>query len=155
MGAPQSSQGSYHGRGSWQINHLDLQWGQLALCLSTAMQGFPSCTTPQEQTPRCPTSGKGAGNLLWADQLTWSLPTTCHQPSSHLPYRFEWAQWTHYNHPTRAAGQQYKPYCKQTYLLGDWYPFTPRPKGAVSQGHPYHPGNQSPQIRRQYDHGGQ
>ena len=30
-----------------------------------------------------------------------------------------------------------------------------RPNDATSQGHPYHPGNQSPQIRRQYDHRGQ
>ena len=31
----------------------------------------------------------------------------------------------------------------------------PDPKDAASQGHPYHPDNQSPEIRRQYDHGGQ
>ena len=75
-----------------KINHLQLQWGQLALCPSTAMVGSPSCTTPQEQAPRCPASGKGTGSLLWADQPTQSPPTACHQPSSCLPHRFEWAQ---------------------------------------------------------------
>ena len=134
MGAPKSSQSDYHGRGGQKINCLHLQWGWLALCPSTAMWGSPSCTTSQEQAPRHPTSGKGAGNLLWADQPTQSLPTACCQPSSHLHHRFEQAWWTHYNHSTRAAGQWYKPYWKQTYLLGDWYPFTPsggaRPKDA-------------------------
>ena len=70
-------------------------------------------------------------------------------PQVVYPYRFEWAQWTHCNHSTRAAGQWYKPYCKWTYLLGDWYPFNPsggiRPKDATSWGHSYHPDNQSPQ----------
>ena len=122
---PKSSQGGYHGRGSQKINCLHIQWSQLALCPSTAMQGSSSCTTPQEQIPRCSTSGIGAGNLLWVDQPTWSLPTACYQPPSHLPYRFEWAWWTHYKYSTRATGQWYKPYHKRTYLLGDWYPFTP------------------------------
>ena len=49
------------------------------------MWGSPSCTTPQELTPRCPTSGKGAGNLLWTDQPTWSLPTACCQPQVIYP----------------------------------------------------------------------
>ena len=150
MGVAQSSQGSYHGRGSQKSNCLHLQWDQLAICPSAAMQGSPSCTTFQEQAPRHSTSGKGAGNLLWENQPTWILPTACHWPSICLPHRFEWAWWICYNHFTRAAGQQYKPYHKQTYLLGDWYPFTlsegTRPKDATSQGHPYHPDNQSPQI---------
>ena len=58
MGAPQSSQGSYHVRGGQKINCLHLQWDWLALCPSTAMWGSPSCPTPQEQAPRHPTSGK-------------------------------------------------------------------------------------------------
>ena len=132
------------------LNCLTLQWHQLALCPITAMQGSPSCITPQEQTPRCPISGKGTENLLWPDQPTQSLPAACHQVSSHLPHRFELAGWTCYNDSTRATGQQYKPHCKWTYLLGDWHPFTPsggtRTKDAASWGHPYHPENQSPQI---------
>ena len=85
MGAPQSSQGSYHGRGGQKINCLHLKWGRLALCLSTAMQRSPSCTTPHEQRPGCPTSGKGAENLLWVDQPTWSPPTACCQPQVIYP----------------------------------------------------------------------
>ena len=91
IGPPQPSQGGYHRRGSGKINCLPPQWHRLAICPSTAMQGSPSCTTPQEQAPRCPISGKGAENLLWMDQPTQSLPAAYCQVSSHLPHRFEWA----------------------------------------------------------------
>ena len=96
---------------------------------SMAVWGPLPCTTPQGWAPGHPTSERGRGDPLWTDQPTQGPPTPCHQPTSHLSCRFEWAWWAHYN-------QQCKPYHKQTYLLGDWYPFTPsggtRPKDTTS-----------------------
>ena len=37
---------------------------------SSTVQGPLPCTTPQGQAPGHPTSGKGGGNPLWADQPT-------------------------------------------------------------------------------------
>ena len=94
--------------------------------------------------------GKAQETFLWVEKTTQSPPVACHQSSSHLPHRFEWAWLTCYNHSTRPAGQQYKSYHKWTYLLRDWYPFTSnegtRSKDATSWGHPYSLNNQSPQI---------
>ena len=70
MGAPWSSQGSYHRRGSWKINHLHLQWGWLTLCPSAVMQGSPSCTTPQNKHLGVPSWGKVQEIICgWISQL--------------------------------------------------------------------------------------
>ena len=137
--------------GSWKINCLHLQWGRLALCPSAAMWGSPSCTTPhapQEQAPRHPTSEKAKETFCGQISQLKIHQLLAISPQVFYAIGLKWAWWTHYNHSTRAARQQYKPYCKWTYLFGDWYPFTPnggtRPKDATSRGHPYHPDNQSP-----------
>ena len=46
------------------------------------------------------------------------LPTPCSQPPSHLPHRFEWAGWAHYNLSARATGQWHKPYHR--WSLSTW-----------------------------------
>ena len=49
------------------LSTLHLQWTQLALCPSTPVQGLQSHTPSQGQAFGHPTSGKGGGELLWAD----------------------------------------------------------------------------------------
>ena len=124
MGGPWSSQGCFYWGGGQEADFLYLQWDQLALCSRIAVWGHLPCTTPQGWALGHPTSERNQGHPWWADQPTCGLPTPCHQLPSHLPHRFEQAGWAHYNLPTRATGQQHKPYCRQTYLLGDWYSIT-------------------------------
>ena len=104
--------------------------------------------TPQGGALGYPTSERGGGGPLWADQPTWGLSTPCCWPPSCLPCRFEWAWWAFYNLPTRVAGQQHKPYCWWTQLLGDWYPITSsggaRPKYTTSWWGLHHHSSQSP-----------
>ena len=167
MGAPQSSQGGYHGRGSQKINHLYLQWGQLALCPSAAMQGSPSCMTPQEQVPRHPTSGKGTGNLLWVDQ-PWISQLEVHQLLASSPQVIYAIGMNGHNEPVittlpEPLDSGISLIASEHIYLGIDIPSPPVEeldlKMLPLEGHPYHPDNQSPQIspqiRRQYDYRGQ
>ena len=122
MGKPYSGQGPLHGGSSWETDHLCLQWTQLSLCLDAATWGHLPCATAQWEAHEHPTPQRDGGDSLWANQPTGSLPTPCYWSPSHLPHGFEWAQWTHYNLPTRATGQQHKSYHRQAYLPGNWYP---------------------------------
>ena len=120
------------------------QWNWLALCPGTIIWGFWSCTTPQGQTSGHPSSRKGGGNLLWADQSTWHLPAPfCWLPSGQS-LRFEQTWWTHYNHSTRTTKQWYECYCQQASLPGDRHPsqWAIRHQGSAYWWGLNHPDNQ-------------
>ena len=70
MGELESGQGPLHGGSGWETDHLGLQWTQLALCLGAAAQGYLPCTTPQGGELGHPTSERGRGDSLWANQPT-------------------------------------------------------------------------------------
>ena len=150
MGEPQSGQGSLHGGSGWETDCLCIQWTQLALCLGVVTQGHPPCATPQGGPLGHPTPERDGGNSLQANQPTGSLPTPHCQPPSHLLHRFEWAQWTCYNLPTRATGQQHKSYHRQASLPGNWYSTTsgggPRPKDTASWQGLHHRNSQPTKV---------
>ena len=79
---------------------------------------------------------EGQRQLPVGKSANWKSTNSFLLAPSHLPYRFEWVQWTHYNLPTRTAGQQHKSYHRQACLPGNWYPTTPGggagPKGTTS-----------------------
>ena len=104
---------------------LGLQWTQLALCLGAVAWGHLPCATPQVGALGHPTSERGGGSSLWANQPTGGPQAPHHWPPSHLSHKFEWVWWTCYNPLARAAGQQHKSYCRQACLPGYWYPAIP------------------------------
>ena len=57
----------------------------MALHPSTTVQGPLPHTTPQEWAPRHPTSERGGGDPLWADQPTQGLPTPISLPQAVYP----------------------------------------------------------------------
>ena len=74
---------------SWETDCLGLQWTQLTLHLGAVTQGHQPCATPQGGALGHPTSKRGRGNSLWANQPTGSLPTPHCWPTSCLPNRVE------------------------------------------------------------------
>ena len=60
---------------------------------------------PKGEASGHPTSGKGRGEILWADQPTQSLPAPFCWAMSSLSCRFKWEWQTSYNHSTRTTEQ--------------------------------------------------